>query len=190
MARLKVSSLNRDGDEGMTVTPFAVPGTDAAEIEFDQFFRHQRSRLMGQAYVLAGDAAGAQDLVQESFLRAWQRWDEFRGMDDPEAWLRRVMYNLAVSQWRRRRRLVPLRELEETGSDEHPEALALSVALRSLPRLQAQAIVLHDAAGLSAAEVGRELNVPEGTVRSWLSRGRAVLATRMADSEGFEKGAP
>ncbi|MGO9343142.1 MAG: SigE family RNA polymerase sigma factor [Acidimicrobiales bacterium] len=174
----------------MTVTPFAVPGTHAAEVEFDLFFRHHRPRLMGQAYVLAGEAAGAQDLVQESFLRAWQHWEDLRGLDDPEPWLRRVMYNLAVSQWRRSRRLVPLGELEQASSDEHPDAVALAGALRSLPRRQAQAIVLHDAAGLSASEVARELDVPEGTVRSWLSRGRAALAARMVENEGFEEGAP
>ena len=185
----RVASSADDG-EGMTATPIAVPAADAAEIEFDLFFRHQMSRLMGQAYVLAGDAAGAQDLVQESFLRAWQRWDDVRRMNDPEAWLRRVMYNLAVSQWRRSRKLVPLGELEQSVSDEHPEAGALAAALRSLPRQQAQAIVLFDAAGLSAVEVARELNVPEGTVRSWLSRGRAVLAARMVENEDRSEGAP
>lgn len=174
----------------MTVTPMAVPAADTAEIEFDLFYRHHMPRLMGQAYVLAGDTAGAQDLVQESFFRAWQRWGDLRLMNDPEAWLRRVMYNLAVSQWRRSRRLVPLGDLERSVSDEHPEAGALSAALRSLPRRQAQAIVLYDAAGLSAAEVAKELNVPEGTVRSWLSRGRAALAARMVENENRSEGAP
>ncbi len=182
--------VSSDSDEAVTVTPLAVPGTHATEIEFDRFFRYHRSRLMGQAYVLAGEAAGAQDLIQESFLRAWQRWDELRGLDDPEAWLRRVMYNLAVSNWRRARRLVPLGEHEQSVSDEHPDAVALAGALRSLPRRQAQAIVLHDAAGLSASEVAKELDVPEGTVRSWLSRGRAVLAARMVENEDVEEGAP
>lgn len=177
-------------DEAMTVTPLAVPRADAAEIEFDVFFRHYSSRLMGQAYLLAGEAAGAQDLVQESFLRAWERWADLRDMDHPEAWLRRVMYNLAVSQWRRSRRLVPIGEFERAGSEGHPDALGLSAALRSLPRRQAQAIFLHDGAGLSAVEVAKELGVPEGTVRSWLSRGRQVLAARMDDKEGLGKGAP
>jgi RNA polymerase sigma-70 factor (ECF subfamily) len=174
----------------MTVTPLAVPATNSAEIEFDLFFRHHGARLMGQAYLLAGDAAGAQDLVQESFLKAWQHWGELRNMDHPEAWLRRVVYNLAVSQWRHSRRLVPIGDLERAATEGHPDALGLSAALRTLPRRQAQAIVLHDGAGLSAVEVAKELGVPEGTVRSWLSRGRQVLASRMADKEGLDKGAP
>jgi RNA polymerase sigma-70 factor, ECF subfamily len=190
VASLRQPVSSPDDNDQMTVTPVVVPGTEAAEIEFDLFFRHHSSRLMGQAYVLAGEASGAQDLVQESFLRAWQHWDELRGMDHPEAWIRRVMYNLAVSQWRRSRRLVPIGELEPRGAEQHPDAMALAAALRTLPRRQAQAIVLHDAAGLSAIEVAKELSVPEGTVRSWLSRGRAVLAAQLADAEDLEEGAP
>lgn len=190
MASLRLPVSSPDGNDQMTAAPVVVPGTEAAEIEFDLFFRHHSSRLMGQAYVLAGEAAGAQDLVQESFLRAWQHWDELRGMDHPEAWIRRVMYNLAVSQWRRSRRLVPIGELEPRSVEQHPDAMALAAALRTLPRRQAQALVLHDAAGLSAIEVAKELSVPEGTVRSWLSRGRAVLATQLADTEDLEEGAP
>ncbi len=49
-------------------------------------------------------------------------------------------------------------------------------ALAHLPEPQREALVLHDGLGLSVAEVASELGVPEGTVRSWLSRGRAVLA--------------
>jgi RNA polymerase sigma-70 factor (ECF subfamily) len=167
-----------------------MPGRDSAQDEFDRFFRLQSPRLMGQAYVLSGEAGGAQDLVQESFMRAWQRWDEVRAMEHPEAWVRRVLYNLAVSGWRRSRRLVPLSGIEPSVNGPHPDAIALAAALRTLPRRQAQAIVLHDAAGLSAPEVALELGVPEGTVRSWLSRGRAVLASRMSETEDLAQGAP
>lgn len=165
-------------------------GQARAEGEFDLFFRTSGSALLGQAYVLSGELATAQDLVQESFLRAWQHWDEVRSMDHPEAWVRRVLYNLAVSGWRRNRRLVPLAGVDRSVSGPHPDAVALAVALRTLPRRQAQAIVLHDAGGLTALEVAQELGVPEGTVRSWLSRGRAVLAGRLAETDDVAKGAP
>jgi RNA polymerase sigma-70 factor, ECF subfamily len=165
-----------------------APSGTLAEAEFDRFFRQYSSRLLGQAYVLAGSAAGAQDLVQESFLRAWQRWDEVREKDHPEAWVRRVLYNLAISGWRRNQRLLPL-TVDPSVEGPHPEALALAAALRTLPRRQAQAIVLHDAAGLTASEVAAELGVPEGTVKSWLSRGRTLLASRMQETEDLGEGA-
>jgi RNA polymerase sigma-70 factor (ECF subfamily) len=164
-------------------------GRDETAAEFDLFFRRHSAGLLGQAYVLAGDPGTAQDLVQESFFRAWQHWAEVRAMDHPEAWVRRVLYNLAVSGWRRSKRLVPLGGIDRPVSGPHPDALALAAALRSLPRRQAQAIVLHDAGGFTASEVASELGVPEGTVRSWLSRGRSVLAARMAESDDLAKGA-
>ena len=63
-------------------------------------------------------------------------------------------------------------------------------ALRRLPSDQQRALVLHDVIGLSVAEVARELRVPEGTVRSWLSRGRAALAADLgvAQHAGREAG--
>jgi len=169
----------------------SVPSSSGllAEAEFDRFFREHSPKLLGQAYVLSGNVAGAQDLVQESFLRAWQRWDEVRGKDHPEAWVRRVLYNLAVSGWRRNQRLSPLAAVDPSVDGPHPEAMALAAALRSLPRRQAQALVLHDAAGLTTAEVAGELGVPEGTVRSWLSRGRPLLAARMQETEDLGEGA-
>jgi RNA polymerase sigma-70 factor, ECF subfamily len=172
-----------------------IGSSGSAEAEFDRFFRDTSPALLGQAYVLSGEAATAQDLVQESFLRAWQHWEQVRGAEYPEAWVRRVLYNLAVSGWRRGRRFVPLGSVEthphatsEDGPD--PDAVALAAALRTLPRRQAQAIVLHDAGGLTAFEVAADLGVPEGTVRSWLSRGRAVLAALLSETEEMAEGAP
>jgi RNA polymerase sigma-70 factor, ECF subfamily len=168
----------------------AAPGIARSEAEFDAFFRQHSSRLLGQAYVLAGEAGAAQDLVQETFVRAWERWDEVRGLERPEAWARRVLYNLAVSRWRKDRRLVPLGHHDPSVAGPHPDALVLAAALKTLPHRQAQAIVLHDAAGLTTGEVAIELGVPEGTIRSWLSRGRPLLAALISEKDEFEKGAP
>jgi RNA polymerase sigma-70 factor (ECF subfamily) len=174
----------------VSASPLRADGAASSEVDFDRFFRDHGSRLLGQAYVLVGDPTSAQDLVQESFLKAWQHWQHVRQLDCPEAWVRRVLYNLAVSQWRKNRRLVPLSGFDLSIPGPHPDAMALSAALRTLPRRQAQALVLHDAAGLSALEVARELGVPEGTVRSWLSRGRARVAARMVEAEDSKEGAP
>ncbi len=155
------------------------------EAEFDAFFRDHVSRLIGQAYVFTGDLAQAQDLAHEALARAWERWSDIRLLDDAPAWTRKVLYNLAVSEWRRAKvrsgdGMTP-RPIE--GPD--VEAMALAEALRTLPELQRIAIVLHDAVGVTVPEIAKELDVPEGTIRSWLSRGRAALATQLrSDDEG------
>jgi RNA polymerase sigma-70 factor, ECF subfamily len=153
---------------------------------FDRFFREACPHLTSQAYVYTGSLAEAQDLAHETLTRAWQRWDELRTYDNPESWARKVLYNLATSEWRRdqvrrSRNVVPL---PVKGPD--VEALALAQALRTLPMAQRHAIVLHDALGIPVADVARELEVPEGTVRSWLTRGRRLLAMELKITDDRE----
>jgi RNA polymerase sigma-70 factor (ECF subfamily) len=164
-----------------------APGWDE---EFDAFFRAHARSLIGQAFLFTGDLAQAQDLANEALARAWERWGHVRALESSLAWTRRVLYNLAVSEWRRAK--VRSRHGDPPRPVDGPdvEALVLADALRSLPELQRQAIVLHDAAGVGVRQVARELGVPEGTVRSWLTRGRAVLAARLRlDDEGAEHNA-
>jgi RNA polymerase sigma-70 factor (ECF subfamily) len=141
------------------------------------FFAVAKGSLMGQAYLLTGDVEEARDLVQETLLRAWKNWPTVRSYEDPNQWARRILHNLAVSRWRRERlhNLVRFRAPTQVAG---PDASHLDVtnALRLLPMDQRRALVLHDVAGLTVVEVAAEIGVPEGTVRSWLSRGRKALA--------------
>jgi RNA polymerase sigma-70 factor (ECF subfamily) len=145
--------------------------------EYVAFFGAAKASLMGQAYLLTGDVEEARDLVQETLLRAWKIWSTLRLYEDPQQWARRVLHNLAVSRWRRERvrNLVRFRIPTQVAG---PDASHLDVvnALRLLPMNQRRALVLHDVAGLSVVEVAAEIGAPEGTVRSWLSRGRNALA--------------
>lgn len=161
----------------------------ARDVAFDLFFAQACPRLISVAYVLTGDRAAAQDLAQEALVRAWERWPRLSTYDDPEAWARRVVHNLAVSRWRVRRRLVfggrtPARTVDGPRAAEHQELVA---ALRHLPDQQRRAVVLHDALAFPIASVAAELGVPEGTVKSWLHRGRNTIARRLAHAEERER---
>ena len=143
---------------------------------FDAFFRTAKAQLVSMAYLLCGDLQAAQDLTQEAFLRTWSRWPRIRGYDDPQAWTRRVLYNLVISHGRNikvRRRPVDSPRSVPPPDESH---LMLAAALRALPEDQMQALILHDGAGLSVQEVAFAMKVPEGTVKSWLSRGRTAAA--------------
>jgi RNA polymerase sigma-70 factor (sigma-E family) len=166
-----------------------VPDIDAAE--FDEFYLRTRDRLAVHIAALTGDTAEAVDHVQEAFVRAWSRWTYVGGLDDPEGWVRRVAHNLAVSRWRRARRLV-LGQPPAAGSavEWTDEQRPVFEALRALSRAHREAIVLHHLVGLSVAEVATELDVPAGTVKSWLSRGRTQLAAALATSPQPEEVTP
>ena len=143
--------------------------------DYDEFFTVMRPQLVGLGFVLTGNLQVASDLAQETLLRSWVHWEKIRGYQDPNAWACRVLRNLAANYARHLRRTprpTPSEDLPELDADR----LVLVQALGHLPRPQREALVLHDGLGFSVAEVATELSVPEGTVRSWLSRARAVLA--------------
>lgn len=158
--------------------------------EFDEFYTATYARVVTQVYAMVGNRDEAEECVQEAYVRAWSHRRKLSADLHPEAWVRTTAYRLAVSRWRRvargrrpsgglsdRALAAPL--IAAAPSETH---VALIAALRSLPEAQRRAIVLHHLADLPVADVARETGVPEGTVKARLSRGRAALATLLADS--------
>jgi RNA polymerase sigma-70 factor (ECF subfamily) len=140
-------------------------------------------RLIMQLYAYTGDLAQAQDFVQEAFARALPRWEKLVDYEDPVAWVRRVAWNLASSRWRQLARFDAFarRQREQHVSEPTPDRVALSEALRKLPDRHRRAVVLFYLADLSIIEIAAQENVAENTVKSWLHRGRAALATLLTD---------
>lgn len=155
--------------------------SDAAD--FDELYQAHYRPVLAMAYALTGDPGDAQDLTQEAFCRAWQRWERVARYDDPLAWVRRVVVNLAASRWRRLAvaRLHRHRHLPGQVPPLEPDHVAVVAALRTLPAAQRRAVVLHHLVDLPVAEVAQELGVPVGTVKSWLHRARTALAARLAE---------
>jgi RNA polymerase sigma-70 factor, ECF subfamily len=150
---------------------------------FDEFYVESRDRLVRQVAALTGDPVEALDHVQEAFIRAWTRWDRISGYDDPEAWVRRVACNQAVSKWRRARRLVVRSDAGSDAVQFAPEQLVTLDALRRLSVREREVLVLHYLVGYSIEEIGTRLGAPIGTVKSWLSRGRVRLARELGTPE-------
>jgi len=154
-----------------------------AESEFDELYRTSRDRLVIQIAAITGDPSEARDFVQEAFIRAWTRWDRISTYDDPEGWIRRVAYRLAVGRWRRSRRLLIRADVHQERMEMPGEHAGVIDALQRLPSMERRAIVLHHVSGLSVEETAAELSAPSGTVKSWLSRGRARLAIELNDTQ-------
>lgn len=159
-----------------------------AEEEFDELYRTSRDRLVVQITAICGDATEARDFVQEAFVRAWTKWGQIATYDDPEGWVRRVAYRLAVGRWRRSRKLVLRADVHQERFDLPGEQEGVIEALQQLPVSERRAIVLHHVCGLSVEEAAAELSAPVGTVKSWLFRGRVHLASALADTEELTYG--
>jgi RNA polymerase sigma-70 factor (ECF subfamily) len=158
----------------------------APDSGFDAFYAANFDRLIMQLYAYTGDLAQAQDVVQEAFARALPRWEQVSGYDDPTAWVRRVAWNLATSRWRQLRtfRAYASRHRPEHVTGPTPDRVALATALATLPASLRRAVVLRYVADLSVADIARQEGVPDGTVKSWLHRGRAALAAVLAETHG------
>lgn len=152
---------------------------------FDSFYLGTNRRVLHQMYAMTGNLADAQELVQEAYARAWQRWSSVSTYDEPEAWVRTVAWRLAASRWRKTKNGVTAM-LRHGPPENTPEPsidnVALVAALKAIPEAQRRAIVLHHLGGLSVAEVAHETDSPKGTVKARLSRGRAALADLLADT--------
>jgi len=150
----------------------------AQQPTFDEFYACTAARLIRHGYALTGDMAEAQDIAQEAFARAWQRWSAVRDCDSPEAWVRRVATNLAASRWRRVRvaRAAAWHRADLQVPEVSTDLVALVSGLRTLPERHRTVLVLHYLCDLTVDQIAAELRCPAGSVKSWLSRGRTALA--------------
>ena len=135
------------------------------------------------ALARTASVSDAEDVFQEVFLRYFRHEEKFRSDEHRKAWLIRCTVNraksLTASPWRKR--TVPLETAEEVGvEDDYREVYS---AVLSLPGKYRAVIHLHYFEGLSVAEMARMLQVPEGTVKSQLSRGRALLRDMLKEVE-------
>jgi RNA polymerase sigma-70 factor (ECF subfamily) len=175
--------------DGVSVDELSSPAPvrvgDAAS--FEGFYRREFPRIAALARVLTGPV-GAEDAAQEAMLVAYRRWSEVGRMADPAMWVRRVCVNTATSQLRRRaaeaRALLRLRGRRHDPVLPEPSDEDFWVAVRLLPRRQAQVVALHYLLDLSVSDVAATLQMSEGTAKTHLSRARAGLAAALGEGGG------
>ena len=153
---------------------------------FDEFMATHLAEALGFATVLAGDRASAEDIVQETLIRAHRHWGKISGLERPESYVRKMIINEFLSSRRRMRRLVPSgrgSDLDNRVTPDHAiryvEHEALLAELRKLPRRQRAALVLRYYEGLSDAAIGEILGCLPVTVRGYVSRALAALRIEM-----------
>jgi RNA polymerase sigma factor (sigma-70 family) len=152
------------------------------EEEFEASFRDLFTRAFLLANRILGDPAGAEDVAAEALARTYAEWPKIRDLGYRDAWVLRVTTNLAVDVTRRRR---PLPDPGRTVDVQETATLrvALSAALRALPRRQREAVSLRYLAGFTEAEVAAALEVSAGAVRTHIHRGIRALRERLGDAQ-------
>jgi RNA polymerase sigma-70 factor (ECF subfamily) len=168
------------------------------EAAFEQEMVPHLDALYRAALGMTRDRGDAEDLVQDTYVRAFQFYDQFHGGSNARAWLFRIMTNLYINSYRRRHRepeRVSYDEMEDfflynrlsdaqsRGAGNAPEAEivqkveveAIREAIERLPDEYRDTVILADLNEFSYQEISDMLQIPVGTVRSRLSRGRRLV---------------
>jgi RNA polymerase sigma-70 factor, ECF subfamily len=120
---------------------------------------------------------GCADAVQEALIKAWRNIHTLREPRHFQTWMIRILLNECYRQSRRTPRFLPLPDTEQAvNASPSVEAMDLKLALAALPVKLRTAVVLYHVEGLSVVETAQALGVPQGTVKSRLSRARENLA--------------
>lgn len=154
-------------------------------VAFEKLYHRHRNRIYGLVWRLCGgDAALAEDLLQESFIRAWQKLDSFRGDSRFGTWLHRLSANVALSERRSRMRRVGREaeldlavERKATGARDvyAGQRMDLEQAVARLPERARTVLVLFDIEGYSHAEIGEIAGMAVGSSKAQLHRARKLV---------------
>jgi len=182
----------------LSETIAATCGNEDRKLFDDLVSRHHR-QIYNVAYRMTGNAADADDLTQDTFVKAFRFFHYYKRDMPFDNWLYRIMSNIHVD-WLRRRPKVHLRSLDEPIQQEEgeatmeipdhsdgPESLVLSheldaemqTALNTLPKDFRLTVILSDIEGLSYEEISEVMGCSIGTVRSRLHRGRKLLREKL-----------
>jgi RNA polymerase sigma factor (sigma-70 family) len=159
-----------------------VPG----RLDFEDFVESEHARLFRALYLMTGNRDEAEEVMQDAFLKVWERWDRVSLMDDPTGYLFRTAMNL----WRKRIRRAALSlrrpvlfSPSEDGFAAVEDREVVFAALRRLRPNERAAIVVMSLLGYSSEEAGDLLGTSAATARMLASRARAKLRQTM---EGWE----
>ena len=168
------------------------------EVAFAVIYEYYSAAIHRYAYRMVGNREQADDVMQETFIRAYQSMARLDRDPNLSAWLYRIASNCCLDALRRRRRIRwlpmgenPERDAEMVSDDFTPgvvEADAVRRVLGQLPAALSMTLVLRSSEGFSCEEIAEIMNVPKGTVFSRLSRAREQFARLYGQGGHEEKG--
>jgi RNA polymerase sigma-70 factor (ECF subfamily) len=186
VAVARASPVNAIRDEDREQVRRACAGDRGA---FENLYSRHRNRVYGIVWRLSGgDSALAEDLLQEAFVRAWQKLESFRGESLFATWLHRLAVNVALSDRRIRVKRLE-RETALEGAAERTaagakdvyagERMDLEQAIASLPERARTVLVLYDIEGYSHAEISEMAGMAIGSSKAQLHRARKLVRDRL-----------
>lgn len=166
--------------------PLGEEADQAALIDFENFVETEHASLYGALCLIIRDRGEAEDLMQEAFLKVWERWDRVQGMEHPAGYLYRTALNL--HRKRMRRASVAVRRAVGLGPSRDPLADietrdAVVRALDALTPRQRESVVLVDLVEYSSEEAAEIMGIKAATVRVLASQARAAIRQNAGEAD-------
>jgi RNA polymerase sigma factor (sigma-70 family) len=164
----------------------------AQEVLYKQFV----SKMLGVCLRYAIDKMEAEDMLQNGFIRVFQKLDDYRGEGSFEGWVRRIMVHSSIEYYRKHHKMMQLVDLDDAGNEASGSPLATAnLAANDLMALIQQlspgyriVFNLYAIEGYSHKEIAALTGITEGASKSQLSRARSVLKQQIAKMEGKKYG--
>jgi RNA polymerase sigma-70 factor (ECF subfamily) len=169
-----------------------VPSPRASEAKvaearptFEEFFGTEHARLFGALCFITGDRDEAEEIMQDAFLRLWERWDQLR-LDDASAYLFRTAMNVFRNRYRRTalslRKTLAIAPSNDAFATVDDRDMVVRT-LRDLTADQRAAVLLMGYVGLTSVEAGQMLGMRSSTVRTLATRARAAIRERAGETQ-------
>lgn len=150
-------------------------------------------KMYGVCLRYAKDAAEAEDVLQEGFVRIFTKIGQFEFKGSFEGWMRRIMVNTALEKYRKNNPLQPVEDLRAYESVEWCDETIAQISaddlmkmIQELPPRYRMVFNLYAIEGYSHQEIGEIMNISEGTSKSNLSRARIILQKKVIDNFGWD----
>jgi RNA polymerase sigma-70 factor (ECF subfamily) len=171
---------------GRPVNVMTSPDIELVNSDFEAMYLREYPAMIAVATVLSG--YDGEDLVHDAFVKAFVRWDVVQRLERPGGWCHRVLVNMCRGRWRRRRTHERWLARQPRRQPSTPEPSAATIAfweaVRRLPERPRAVVTLYYAGDHPVAHIARIIGSPEGTVRSDLTRARALLARELGGDHG------
>jgi len=156
---------------------------DRSDAAFSALYERHTPRVFQVAWrILGGNAHEAEDVVQETWIRAIATLDSWRNGEAFGAWLRGITAHVAIDLLRRQRRLVIDADVEPVVPEQLSEQIDLETAIGALPPGYRAVLVLHDVEGFTHEEIAQRLGITAGTSKGQLFKARRAVRARLSPS--------
>ncbi|HAW49608.1 TPA: RNA polymerase sigma factor SigW [bacterium] len=152
--------------------------------EFGKIIERYKDKVFNIAYHYFYDYHEACDISQEVFLRVYKNLKRYKLGTNFRAWLFRIVNNLCIDFIRKRKKEVALEDWMVKGKDQFlniETGLSIDEAMKEFPPLYRTIVILRYKEDLSYNEISYSMNIPEGTVKTYLHRAKEVLKKRLKD---------